>query len=51
MDETRLNFFCIYRQGNYKYKRGTTAVLTKKVKKIDFDVTSETVQAVAMETS
>jgi 20S proteasome subunit beta 2 len=37
------------RQGRYAYKSGTTPVLTKAVKK--FDITSETVQTVAMETS
>jgi len=37
------------RQGNYRYKKGTTAVLKETVKKIPFDVVSETVAA--MDTS
>jgi len=37
------------RQGNYRYKKGTTAVLTTSVKKIEFDVVTETVAA--MDTS
>nr|NP_001027952.1 proteasome Z subunit [Ciona intestinalis]CAA05209.1 proteasome Z subunit [Ciona intestinalis] len=38
------------RQGNYKYKPGTTEVLSKVVKPIKFDIVSETVQE-AMDTS
>merc|ERR1712142_1076489 len=37
------------RQGNYRYKKGTTAVLKETVKKIPFQVVSETVAA--MDTS
>ncbi|XP_002733045.1 proteasome subunit beta type-7-like [Saccoglossus kowalevskii] len=33
------------RQGNYKYKKGTTAVLTTHIKKLDMEVTSERVEA------
>ena len=40
-----------FRQGSYRYKPGTTAVISKEVRKINFDITSETVQPVAMETS
>merc|ERR1712029_415280 len=32
------------RQGSYRYKRGTTGVLTSEVQKIGVDVTSETVE-------
>jgi len=39
------------RQGSYRYKPGTTAVLKREVRKIDFEVTSEDVKPVAMETS
>lgn len=41
------------RQGSYRYKRGTTAVLTSQVKPFKVEVTSTTVQPVAesMETS
>lgn len=28
----------IFRQGRYRYKKGTTAVLSESVKKIEFDV-------------
>lgn len=38
------------RQGDYTYKPGTTAVLTKEIKKIAFDIISEEVQE-AMEVS
>jgi len=39
-------------QGSYRYKRGTTGVLTQKVKKIDYEITATTVTgAEAMETS
>ncbi|XP_021445908.2 proteasome subunit beta type-7-like [Oncorhynchus mykiss] len=37
------------RTGNYKYKRGTTGVLTKAVTKLDLEVVEETIQT--MDTS
>ena len=37
------------RQGNYRYKKGTTGVLKETVKRIPFEVVSETVAA--MDTS
>ncbi|XP_064616495.1 proteasome subunit beta type-7-like [Liolophura sinensis] len=39
------------RQGKYTYKRGTTAVLTKNVKKLEFEVLSTSVRAEPMETA
>jgi len=39
------------RQGSYRYKRGTTGVLTTEVKKIPFDITKEDVKAEAMDTA
>ncbi|XP_056011674.1 proteasome subunit beta type-7-like [Ostrea edulis] len=38
------------RQGSYRYKKGTTAVLKTEVKKIPFDVVKTTVKAEPMET-
>ncbi|KAL3870852.1 hypothetical protein ACJMK2_038887 [Sinanodonta woodiana] len=38
------------RQGKYRYKRGTTAVLKTEVKKLEYEVVSSTVVAEPMET-
>ena len=38
-----------FRQGKYRYKKGTSAVLTEQVKKIDFEVVSQKVET--MDTS
>jgi len=39
------------RQGDYRYKKGTSAVLTESVKHLDFDVISTEVRGEAMETA
>ena len=44
--------FCFFfRQGRYRYKRGTTAILTEKVKKLDFEVVASEVKGDSMDTS
>lgn len=47
---THFNFLSKYRQGSYRYKKGTTAVLKTEVKKIPFEVVKKTVRAEPMET-
>lgn len=42
--------FFFFRQGVYRYKKGTTAVLKTTQKKLDFDVVRTTVRAEPMET-
>ena len=37
-----------FRQGDYTYKKGTTAVLKQSIKKLDYEIVQE---SVAMETS
>lgn len=44
------DFLSEYRQGSYRYKKGTTAVLKTEVKKIPFEVVKKTVRAEPMET-
>lgn len=41
---TVCSFFSSYREGNYRYKPGTTAVLSKTVTPLTLDVVDETVQ-------
>ena len=45
-----INHIFSYRQGVYRYKKGTTAVLKTTQKKLEFEVVRTTVRAEPMET-